>query len=193
MPTPRLVRWGAVGGLIAGLGWGASGVVAFVLAGGGEGPEGSLATYLIEFCHAIGEGGILLWLVGSHVRQAPGYGRLGMVGFVVSFVGTVLHFFVTLIFFLPYENFLTIVFSLGLLGWLVGFPLLGVATFRAKVLPRWCGLLLMVFFPLISLFLFFPQSFYGPGGILVGLLWLALGYALWSWRDVSAGQPSRVA
>jgi hypothetical protein len=29
---------------------------------------------------------MLLWLVGSHVRQAPSYGRPGTVGFVVSFV-----------------------------------------------------------------------------------------------------------
>ena len=120
MPTPRLVWWGVVGGLITGLGWGASGVVAFVVSRGGEPPEGSLAGGLIETSHAIGEGGIVLWLLGSHVRQSPGYGRLGTVGFVVSFVGTVLLCFITFAVVLigeaAPESFYNTVFPLGLLG-----------------------------------------------------------------------------
>jgi hypothetical protein len=67
--------------------------------------------------------------------------------------------------------------SLGLfVGWLVGFPLLRIATFRTGVLPRWCGLLLIVLFSLLR-----------TGVIWNGLVWLALGYALWTRR---AWQPS---
>jgi hypothetical protein len=38
----------------------------------------------------------------------------------------------------------------------------------------WSGLLLIAFIPLSLLFSFFSNSFYGPGGKLVDLLWLAL-------------------
>jgi hypothetical protein len=31
------------------------------------------------------------------------------------------------------------------------------------------------------------------GSVLLGLLWLALGYVLWSWKGTAAGQPSRVS
>jgi len=53
--------------------------------------------------------------------------------------------------------------------------LLGISTFRAKVLPRWSGLLLAVY-PLLLVVLL--GSF--GAGTLAGLLWLALGYALWT-------------
>ena len=67
--------------------------------------------------------------------------------------------------------------SLGLfVGWLVGFPLLRIATFRTGVLPRWYGSLLIVLFSLLR-----------TGVIWNGLVWLALGYALWTRR---AWQPS---
>jgi uncharacterized membrane protein len=77
--------------------------------------------------------------------------------------------------------------SLGGLAVLVGFPLLGVATLRAGVLPRWCGLLLvawLVYFPLI----FFLVDFYGEARALFGLVFLALGYALWAQRNASVRQ-----
>jgi hypothetical protein len=32
----------------------------------------------------------------------------------------------------------------------------------------------------------------GSGGILLGMVWALVGYALWSARDMPAGQPSRV-
>ena len=55
---------------------------------------------------------------------------------------------------------------------------------QAKVLPRWCGVMLIVA-PLLTVLL-------GDyGGILFGLFWPALGYVLWSWRETPARRPSR--
>ena len=51
-----------------------------------------------------------------------------------------------------------------------------IAAFRTGVLPRWCGLLLIVLFSLLR-----------TGVIWNGLVWLAPGYALWRRR---AWQPS---
>jgi heme O synthase-like polyprenyltransferase len=68
-----------------------------------------------------------------------------------------------------------------MLGWLIGLPLFGIATVRAHVLPDWCGWLLIAFMPLV-LVLFFALGTtpygYSVGGVVVGLLWLALALGL---------------
>ena len=193
MPSSRLVQWGALGGMVAGGAWAASGVFDFVFPGEGPGPIGSTSAYLIESAHAIAEVGMLAWLVGLNARQAPGYGRLGRASFVAAFIGTALVLLSTLLVLIfgdrLGETILTAIFGSGvLLGWLVGFTLLGVATFRAKVLPRWYGLLIIAQFPLV----FCAANSYDIGGTLFGLFWLVLGYVLWTRRDLPAEQPARV-
>ena len=75
--------------------------------------------------------------------------------------------------------------GVGGLGILVGLVLYGAATLQARVLPRWCGIALIVSLPVTILLGDY-------GGILFGLVWLALGYMLWSHRGASDEQPSRV-
>ena len=68
-------------------------------------------------------------LVGLHVRQVANYGRLGMAGFIVAFVGTASSVVTTVIYILSsngFETVLSVLQNLGILGWLVGFPLLEV-------------------------------------------------------------------
>ncbi len=70
-----------------------------------------------------------------------------------------------------------------------GFVLYGVATLRARVLPLWVGIAFIVGLPLR--FAMFPID---PWGLtLFGLLWVALGYVLWSRREAVAEQTARVA
>jgi hypothetical protein len=88
MNSPKLIRWGVQGALLAGIAWMASGFFFYVFPGEGDGPEGSLSWYLMESADAIAEVGMLAALVGLHVRQRPYYGGLGMAGFAVAFVGT---------------------------------------------------------------------------------------------------------
>ena len=117
-------------------------------------------------------------LVGLRARQALRYGWLGKTGFIVAFLGTALLCAITVIAVITKdalgEAVLGSVFISGVLGWLVVFPLLG--TLRVRVLPRWVGVLLIAYFPLFA----FLLGSYGWGGIALGLLWLALGYALLS-------------
>ena len=65
----------------------------------------------------------------------------------------------------------------GMLLLLIGLALLGVGTMRAKVLPTWCGGLLLlspiVGGPLRGLFSNWS------GTLLFGLIWMTLGFALW--------------
>jgi hypothetical protein len=192
MPTSRLVQWGAIGAVIAGVAWAVSDVLALLFPGEEEGPIGSASYYLIESADAIAEAGMLAALIGLHVVQARSLGRFGRVSFVVAFIGTALVLASTLWAVILLDRFGTAVpglmFGLGLLGWLVGFVLFGIATFRARVLPRWSGLLLVAY-PLV---LIAGVPVEGPL-ILVGLLWLALAYALWTRRGMPAEQAPRVA
>src|SRR5215211_86795 len=73
----------------------------------------------------------------AFTRHNRSGGVLGMGGFIVAFVGTALLCFITWVVVLTREenlgDFYDYAFGLGMLGWLAGFPLLGIATFRVKV------------------------------------------------------------
>jgi len=78
----------------------------------------------------------------------------------------------------------------GSLTVLVGLVLYGAATLQARVLPPWCGLGLIVVPPIA--FYMNSKVYYGSLA-LFGVLWVALGYVLWSRRDTpTEQQPSRV-
>ncbi len=99
-----------------------------------------------------------LGLIGLYASQAEAAGSLGLLGFLMAFVGTVLFagFFWAQGFFAPvvaeaapglldnvprwlyFGSVMT--FFLFALGWL----LFGVATFKARIYPRWAALLLMI-------------------------------------------------
>ncbi len=132
----------------------------------------------------------MLWgLVGLHARQETRYGRLGTTGFLVAYGGSTLTLVglgLTWLFridVLGQEPAVTLgisgmVVGLTLLG--TGFLLLGIATLRARVLPRWCGAALIIAFVAVLVPLAFPASLGGYAVMLVlGSVWLALGYVLW--------------
>ena len=85
-----------------------------------------------------------------------------------------------------------LLFALGTLAVFVGFVLYGAASLQARVLPRWCGIVFIVGPSIFLLGALLGNSWEPFGGILFGLLWLALGYILLLQRETSLGQPSRV-
>ena len=107
-----------------------------------------------------------------------------MTGFLATFTGTAILVVGLVLSFLVGGLFgatlLDPVLSVALWCVLVGFVLLGVATLRLEALPRWCGVALIVCLPLAI-----TLGDYG-GGIVLGLLWLAVSYALLFQHDVSA-------
>ncbi len=147
-----------------------------------------------------------LGLVGLYARQLEKTEWIGLVGFVLAFIGTAfagaIQFMVATI--IPLvaakataifdqartpPGFAVPVFALGF-G--LGYVLFGIATMRAGVLPRWSGLLLSIG---VSLFMFAEVSreasllsgtvphVIGDSGAAIlslGLMWM--GYALWSER-----------
>jgi hypothetical protein len=196
MSSSIFVRWGSLVALLAAAGWTVSGIVILIFGVAPFGPVGSLSWYLIESSGAIAEMGMMVFLVWLHVRETPNYGRLGTAGFVLAFVGTASIFLASVIYILAVNGswaILDILEYAALFGLITGFPLLGIATYRAKVLPRWCALLLIAI-PAIFLVMFSLVDYSGAARALIGPYWLALGYALWSHQDepIQLAQSPRV-
>ncbi len=139
-----------------------------------------------------------LGMGGFHVLQMGNYGRVGRVGFwtvvmasVVLALGLAGH--------LWWENSALrwLVSPVSTLGLLVGFFLYGAATLQARVLPHWCGMAFMAALPTaIALLWIRPLFGLGAGSsttsILFGLVWMALGYVLWTRSRESGERPTRV-
>jgi len=135
------------------------------------------ALYLVALAGTVGG------VIGLHARQRFSYGRLGTVGFFGSFTGTSLLFVGLTVSFvsgsLSGPVVLDPMLAVSLWVSLLGFLLMGIATLRLGALPQWCGALLMVSLPIAI-----ALGDFG-GGAVLGLLWLAVGYALLSQQDVS--------
>ncbi len=85
---------------------------------------------------------------------------------------------------------LPVLYSLTSVLYLIGGVLLGIATFRAGILPRWAGgaLAFATVSPL-GLSLLLPHEFVRLAAVPFGLALAGLGYALWSERRGSSSQP----
>lgn len=136
----------------------------------------------------------LAGLAGLHALQRDNYGGVGRAGFYVAAVGLLVQAAGALgltagggaaeVFFQG------LVAPVGSLTVLVGLVLYGAATLQAKVLAPWCGLALVVV-PPVSFYMN-SKVFYGSIA-LFGVLWVALGYVLWTRRDApTERRPSRV-
>ena len=184
MSSLNLVRLGALGALLAGVAWTVLGLVDLATVGG-PGSEVLSSAFFGDMLYLVALAATLGGIVGLHARQTPSYGRLlGTAGFLAAFTGTaILVVGLVLTFLLGGVSgtaFLDPVLGAGLWCVLVGFVLLGAATLRLKVLPRWCGVALIICLPLAI-----ALGDYG-GGIVLGVNWFAIGYALLSHHDVSA-------
>ena len=178
-----LVRLGACGALLAGAAWMISSILTTTIPSE-RSPELYGFVSLTEALYLVALAGTVGGVIGLHARQRPSYGRLGTAGFFGAFTGTSL-LLVGLTFSfvsgsLSGPALLDPILGVGLWVSLLGFLLMGIATLRLRVLPQWCGALLIVSLPIAI-----ASGDFG-GGAVLGLLWLAVGYALLSQRDVSA-------
>ena len=182
MAKSDLIRWGGLAAMLAG--------VAFVVSGllpslGLANPEDPSDAPLLDGLFVLALLLVVAALFGFHALQKGNYGRIGRAGFYTVVVATLVQV-VGLVGFMLGSTALEWLIPLGSLAVLVGFILYGAATLQARVLPRWCGVGFIVGLPVATVL---GQVW---GALVFGLLWLALGYVLWSQRGVSADQPSRV-
>ncbi|MDQ3636486.1 MAG: hypothetical protein M3426_00610 [Actinomycetota bacterium] len=129
---------------------------------------------------------VLVGLSGFHTLQKGSYGRVGRAGFYTVIVASLAQILGLVVLLAGSTALEWLIFPVGLLGVVVGFVLYGAATLQARVLPRWCGVGLIVGLPV-----WIVLGEYGV--ILFGLLWLALGYTLWSRSGAAVERPARVS
>ena len=182
MTIENLASKAAVGAVVAGIGWGISGIAAIAFPGWDPGPIGSASYYVIETTHAIAETGMVAALAGLWWPQRDRVGRFGRAGFWIAIAATALLAVITyLSAILPgigvdpggNEALASILFVISLLGTLIGFIFFGVATMRTRVWPSLTGVLLIAHPTLLMALL----GVY-PIGIAIGLLWFGIARAL---------------
>jgi hypothetical protein len=157
----------------------------------------------------------LFGIMGLYVRQAEKSGWLGLAGFVLFsiWMGLVMGFTFVEAFILPRLTTESPAFVAGFLGMFTGIPsevdlgilptlwnisgpiyilgslLFGIATFRAAVLPRWAGALLVLGALLVPVGAIVPPEYQPKIMIPVGLAVAWLGYALLTERREPASEP----
>lgn len=182
-----LMRLGAVASIAGGALWLVSAALSLVLASGLMGGAWGLAS-VNEAIILAALAGTLGGTVALHLRQSPGYGSPGAAGFVLAASG--LSLLLAGLVVQPVigrSAGLDLVLGGSLLTAVLGFLLLGFATLRVGFLPQWCGALLAVGAPLAI-----AAGDYG-GGLVMGVLWTAVGYRLISAHDVSAVIKARLS
>jgi hypothetical protein len=184
-----LVRWGGGAGVAT--------AVMFVLAGililiaPPQRVFNSFGDYLVEVILVVAFALTLVAIAGLHTLQSGRYGRLGAAGSLITFIGYASIVVVAAVGKLVGGEALFAVRLIAALAVVMGSTLLGAMTIRARVLPWWCGVLLIVGFPLGDVL----DSIVAVGseGIVLGILWGLVGYALLWQRGTEAEQPSRVS
>ena len=188
MSSSDLIRWGGFAAMIGGVVWVLWGLLFRAI------PESAVTDVLLIMVALCTVGGF----VGFHALQKDNYGRIGRGGFwtvVVATLALVVGLLDELLGSTIPRGIWTVtglLFALGTLAVFVGFVLYGAASLQARVLPRWCGIVFIVGPSIFLLGALLGNSWEPFGGILFGLLWLALGYILLLQRETSLGQPSRV-
>lgn len=199
MSSSDLIKWGGLAALVGGVLF----LVAEVLGLPTLNVEtfsetATTASFAIQqLLFLLGVVFVLLGLLGLYVRQSEAAGALGLIGFLVAFLGTVLigGFIWASAFIAPD---LAVVapqfldggppsgFFLSFITFALGWLLFAVSTLRARVFPRAAAILLIVGAVFIVLPLPFTTVVFA-----VAVAWL--GFALFTGWEASAEQPSRVS
>ena len=175
-------------------------------------------TWLLVHVLAMGTSIFGLWgLTGIYARQAEQSGSLGLAGYLLLslWLAIILGFTFVEVFILPALATLSPTFVEGWLGmfngtvsdinlgplstvwtmtgplYILGGILFGSATFRARVLPRWAGVLLAAGTAMGPLAALLPLDLQPKIAVPAGLALAWLGYSLWSERRAMAAAPSR--
>ena len=125
---------------------------------------------------------VIISVLGIHALHSgrPRYGRLGTTGTVLTIAGYLIMIVVRMISMAAGQESLGNVRLGGGLAALIGSVLLGVIILRTRMLPWWCGVLLIVAFPLGDV----ANAIFGAAeNLLLALLWESVGVALLARRE----------
>ena len=155
----------------------------------------SAASYLYLGVVAAAYIAVIIAVLGIHALHSgrPRYGRLGTTGTVLTIAGYLIMIVVRMISMAAGRESLGNVRIGGGLAVLIGSVLLGVIILRARMLPWWCGVLLIAAFPLGDVA---NAIFTAAENLLLALLWGSVGVALLARREGAAEpavtQPAKV-
>jgi len=191
--SSNLVRWGGIGAVGAGLIF-----VTLILLNWQTSLTGSsfLTDALSTILLIVALLGQMAGIAGLHTLQRERYGRLGAVGALLAFVGIALQLILGIVasaLDLSTSEAASLTFALllllGLLALFVGFVLLGIATLRAGVMPRWFGVLLIVGLFVVAVLVGIQLVFIGM--LAYGVFWVLIGYMLLSVRGTELPRSER--
>jgi hypothetical protein len=185
------VRWGGLAGVAAGVMFVLSSILTLIAPPQRE--LGSFGGNLIEVVIVVAFALAMVAIAGVHAAQrlSRRYGGLGAAGALLTFVGYAIVLVAAHVTTLAGGEPVITVRLVGGLAVLVGSILMGAMTLRAGLLPWWCGVLLIVGFPLGDIL----EGVVGVGSenIVLGIVWGSIGYALLSQSSTAAERPSRVS
>ena len=174
------VKWGGIAGLVAA----ALLIVSAILNQmyPVQQTYGSAVSYLYLGVAVAAYIAVIVALLAIHGLHAgtPRYGRLGTIGVVLTIAGYAIIAVLTVISMVQGQASLLTVRLAGAGVLLIGSALLGVIIIRARLLPWWCGVLLVVAFPLGDQA---NAIFSSAENLLLALLWGSIGVALLSRRQ----------
>jgi hypothetical protein len=185
---PSKVRWGGIAGLLAAALWIISAILD-QLSPGAAGSNSYLDVVVLAAYIAV-----IVAVLGIHALHSgtSRYGRLGTTGAVLTIAGYAIIGVVVVISMVQGQRSLLPVRLTGAGLVLIGSALLGVIIILARLLPWWCGILLIVAFPIGH---FANALFSSAENLLFALLWGSMGVALLSRRQAVAEpvatQPAR--
>ena len=176
------VRWGGIAGLVAA-------TLMIISAILNQMSAGSASNLYLDVVVLAAYIAIIVAVLGIHALHSgtSRYGRLGTTGAVLTIAGNAIIAVVTVISMVQGQRSLLPVRLTGAGLVLVGSALLGVIIIRARLLPWWCGVLLIVTFPLGH---FANALFSSAENLLFALLWGSMGIALLSRRQ-EVNEPAR--
>jgi hypothetical protein len=154
----------------------------------------SVASYLYLGVVVAAYIAVIIAVLGIHALHSgtPRYGRLGTTGTVLTIAGYLIMIVVRMINMVAGRESLGNVRIGAGLAVLIGSVLLGVIILRARILPWWCGVLLIVAFPLGDVA---NAIFSAAENLLLALLWGSVGVALLARREgvaePAATQPAQ--
>jgi hypothetical protein len=132
------------------------------------------ADYLVEGFFALALTVTATAIAMLHVGLAGRYGRLGTIAAGLAVAGHLAMAASATASTIRGADTIDLLIPLGFLVAMIGAIILGIITWRARALPRWSSLLLVIAYPATI-------TLGDNGGLIVlGSVWGAIGYALWS-------------
>lgn len=205
MSSSNLIRWSGLAALVGGVLMVGLNILEFVLFGSqpDSAAVASSAWIIVEVSWIVVLLLVLLGLWGLYARQAGQAGSLGLIAFLVAFIGAVMVFgsawneafivpwmvqeappeFLEFLDNAEFSGLLLAAYALSYGLFALGWSLLGLASLRARVLPRGSAVLLVIGAVLFLVLAFLELPFWS---VVLGAALVWMGYALWS----GSGEPA---